>query len=129
MKNIVWLMVLGAVFFVILSSCSPALTLTNQDAGRSVDVKLGDTIMITLDANPTTGYTWEVAPDVRTSLRLAGQPTYTASQPVMTGSGGKMTFRFTAVTAGETSLKLIYHRPWEVDVAPAQIFTLQVNVK
>lgn len=128
MKNIVWLMILGAALFVILSSCNPALTLSSQDAGRSVDVKLGDTISIMLEANPSTGYTWELAPDVSTTLRMSGQPTYTANGPVIPGSSGQMNFRFSAVTPGKTTLKLIYHRPWEKNVAPIQVFDLNVNV-
>ena len=46
----------------------------------------------------------------------------------VTGAGGTETFRFAAAT-GETTLTLVYHRPWEEDVEPLETFTVQVVVR
>ncbi|MBM4429116.1 MAG: protease inhibitor I42 family protein, partial [Chloroflexi bacterium] len=44
-------------------------------------------------------------------------------------SPGKMTLRFTGVAAGQTALKLIYHRSFEKDVPPVKTFEVTVVVK
>ena len=47
------------------------------------------------------------------------------------GAPNMETFRFEAVKAGQTALKLVYHRPWEknVDVEPSETFSVQVVIR
>jgi len=47
----------------------------------------------------------------------------------LVGLGGQVRFIFNATKAGSTTLELVYHRPWETNVAPLQTFTIQVTVK
>jgi inhibitor of cysteine peptidase len=93
---------------------------------------VGDTLAITLPANPSTGYSWGVAtaPDAAV-LAGPGDPTYapdnTGGAP-MPGAGGKATFRLVAVGAGSTRVVLTYRRSWEGDVPPVQTVTVDVTV-
>jgi inhibitor of cysteine peptidase len=100
-------------------------------ASGSAALKVGQTLVITLASNPSTGYGWTVsgAPDSAV-LTQDGDITYTATNPdvVMPGSGGSETVRFTATAAGTTTVVLDYRRPWETDVPPVETVTIDVTV-
>ena len=102
--------------------------LTEADAGRSIELRVGDKLEITLPGNPTTGFQWEVSVGDITILQPSGEPKFEPSNSAV-GSGGKITLRFEAVGTGQTGLKLIYHRPFEKDVPSAQTFEVTVTVK
>ena len=46
----------------------------------------------------------------------------------MLGASGKSHWRFKAVQAGDTQLRLVYRRAWEKEVAPARIAEYKVRV-
>ncbi len=116
----------------VLAACGAAgsdpVRLTAKDAGTSVHLKQGDTLEIALDANPTTGYTWEVAPGSDDLVALQGEPQFKADTSAL-GSGGIMTLQFKAVKQGTAPLKLIYHRAFEAGVAPLQSFEVTIVVE
>ncbi|MEI6403765.1 MAG: protease inhibitor I42 family protein, partial [Actinomycetota bacterium] len=80
-------------------------------ASGPVSVSVGQTLVVSLPSNPSTGYSWTVsgAPDSAV-LTQDGDITYTPSNPdvVMPGSGGSETVRFTATAAGTTTVVLDY---------------------
>ena len=96
-----------------------------------VSLQVGQTLVVTLASNPSTGYSWAIStvPDAAV-ITQDGEITYAASNPdvVMPGSGGTETARFTAVAAGTTTVVLDYRRPWETDVPPVETVTLVVTV-
>jgi inhibitor of cysteine peptidase len=85
-------------------------------------------LVIALEGNPTTGYTWETAPDSSDVVALQGEPQFKADTSAL-GSGGTMTLQFKAVKQGTAPLKLIYHRTFEPGVAPLQSFDVTVVVE
>jgi predicted secreted protein len=108
-----------------------AVTLTESDAGRTIDVSRGDRIVIQLRGNRTTGYTWTLAagaPDVLTSL---GEPAYTpdAARADTVGAGGVETWSFRASRNGQVDLRFEYRRPWEHDVPATRSVLYRLNVK
>ncbi len=107
---------------------SDPLSLTKKDAGSTVHVKQGGTVQIALEGNPTTGYTWELAPGSGAGLTQQGEPEFKADSNAL-GSGGIMTLRFQATQAGTSTLKLIYHRTFEPNVAPLDSFEVTVVVE
>lgn len=133
-----YLVLLAVVLLVALAlpACGPMdeggapkdVKLTEKEAGKSVEVANGGTLEITLEGNPTTGYTWEVDAVDEKILKLEGEPDFDAASDAV-GAGGMMTLKFNAESAGETDLKLVYHRPWEEDEAPAETFEVSVTVK
>jgi len=99
-----------------------------DDNGREMQLKKGQTLVVTLEGNPTTGYSWEVAdPLDEQVLRQAGEPEFQQESDLV-GAGGVQILRFEAVNAGKMTLKLIYHRPWEKDVEPLETYSIQVVV-
>jgi inhibitor of cysteine peptidase len=92
--------------------------------GKSLVLKRGDTLVVRLSANPTTGYDWAI--DSRpNSLRLVKR-TYLGAPPQRPGQGGTDVFRF-SVRSGKGKLKLIYRRAWEKGIPPIQSFALTIR--
>ena len=108
------------------------LTLTDVDSGKDFSAAVGDTIVVVLQGNPTTGYSWigDLDDDSAAILEQQGDPVYTeeATGENVVGSGGTFTFTFTAAGEGEATLRLIYARSWE-DQAPEQTFEATVAVE
>ncbi len=103
-------------------------SLTEWDNGHSVELRVGDKLAVTLAGNPTAGYRWEVDANKATILQPSGEPQYAAGSGGI-GSGGTFTLKFTAVAAGQTELKLLYHRPFEKVGPPAKRFQVTVTVR
>jgi hypothetical protein len=53
-----------------MSNASATICLEKKDDGSRVNLEPGDTLVIALDANPTTGYGWNVVREMGSSLRL-----------------------------------------------------------
>lgn len=107
-------------------SAANALAVTQAQNGGTTTLAKGGTLTIELAGNPTTGYEWVVVQNDATLL-LPAEPTYESDSSAI-GSGGNYTFRFTALQAGNASLKLAYRRSWET-TASDQTFTLTVNIQ
>ena len=117
---------------VLATACTPVnktVTLTTSDKGSQVDVNVGQQIVIALDGNPSTGFTWEAKDLDTTMFEEVGDPAFNSSNPGSVGSGGTLTLTFKALKAGTSNLTLIYHRPWETGVAPIDTFTVTLTVK
>ncbi len=104
------------------------LTEKGGDCGSSVELNTGDSLSLTLEGNPTTGYTWEVESNDPAVLKPTGEPEYSPDSEAI-GAGGTYTFRFTAVATGKVALKLIYHRTFEVGVPEIKSCEVTINVK
>jgi inhibitor of cysteine peptidase len=120
-----------AAVLVLASACSVSkqVNLSKADNGSQVEIKVGGQITITLDGNPSTGYSWE-AKDLNTTIfEQVGDPTFSSSNPGLIGSGGTLTLIFKTLKAGTVSLTLVYLRPWETGVDPIDTFAVTVNVK
>lgn len=123
---------LGVLFVILLLSggCSVAqVQLDASSNGSQKELARGQTVVVALDSNPTTGYSWAVSEVDQNVLRQVGDPSYQSANTNLTGAGGVETFRFEAANAGLTTLKLVYRRPWETNIAPIKTFTVQVAVR
>ena len=105
-----------------------SLTLGEAKSGGTVTVNAGEIFVIILEGNPTTGYTWELDAIDATILQQIGEAEFTPESNAI-GSGGKFTFHFKAISAGQSFLKLVYHRSWELETPPLNTFEVTVMVK
>ena len=112
------------------------VTLTMQDKDATLTIKSGEVFHIILEGNITTGYTWEVGELEEALLQQQGEVEYrqsesstdsTAEEP-LAGAPGEFSFSFKALRAGDTELRLIYHRTFEPDVAPLDEFSITVHI-
>lgn len=103
---------------------------TEKDSGRPAEIGLGDSFTVELKSNPTTGFGWQVreSPEDPPVLEKKAD-SFTASQGNLCGAPGKHIYRFTAVSRGKTTLRLVYLRPWEKPPRPAKEFELPVTVR
>ncbi len=97
------------------------------DAGKTISLSVGDTLEVTLEGNPTTGYNWEAANLETSIVKQAGDVAFTPASTAI-GASGQVVLRFEAVGSGETTLQLVYHRSWETGVAPLQTYEVTVQV-
>ncbi len=130
-----FLPVLGLVITasLVLTACGGrTIKISADDNGSTIEMKQGQTLILTIDGNPTTGYNWEVESVDENVLKSAGEPDYSTDfrlRPGMTGVGGTYKFKFTVVSAGTTTLKLNYWRSFESENPPVETFEVAVNVK
>ncbi len=85
-------------------------------------------ILIALESNPTTGYSWEADYD-ETVLELVQnsyEPGEFAKQGAV-GAGGTEFFRFKALKSGEIKITMSYKRPWEQDILDQKVFTVDIK--
>lgn len=104
------------------------ISLSENDSGRTVELQVADKLDVTLNGNPTTGFTWEINSLDETIMKQIGKPDFKPDSGAV-GSGGKETFHFGAVASGQSDLKLIYHQPWATNVLPSQTFEVIIIVK
>ena len=121
--------------FVLLSAtcggCSRSSLLINADKsydGRTVNLRVGDGVKLSLDENPTTGYRWEFLTRPEPACVIVTDA-FVANANGLAGGGGVHNWDFRAVDKGTSTVSLVYRRPWEKDAAPAQKFTLTLMVK
>jgi len=116
----------------LFAGCSSAgeVQLDETDDGGQVSLDAGQTLVVSLPSNPTTGYSWEVESIDAAVLSLAGDPEYVSeAEGDVVGAGGTETFRFDAEAPGTVQLTLIYHRPFEEGVDPIDTFSVTVEVR
>lgn len=89
-------------------------------------VVTGQTLALTVESNPTTGYSWAVEQDSDLFDVLNYYVAELQSEPV-SGSGGWQTFILTPKAPGTAQLSFVYARPWEPDNADTS-FTCTVEV-
>jgi inhibitor of cysteine peptidase len=109
----------------------PTLTLQKQAHSKSFDLKVGQILELVLGANPSTGFIWEIETIDSASLRQQGDPEFIphCDDDNMVGCGGTMIFRFQAIFPKDSVLRLIYHRPWEKETPPADVFEVTIFVE
>lgn len=105
----------------------PTREIGAAQAGTEVALQVGERLAVTLEGNPTTGYTWMVAAADPALLVQLGEPEFQPTSDAL-GAGGMQTLRFSAIGAGTTSLQLIYVRPFEPDAPPLATFEAQVRI-
>ena len=127
---VVSLLVLFVISACAVSTAGEVLAGAGED-GKQIQLKPGQALLVRLESNITTGYSWAIASLDGDALRSSGEPEYEApaggtNQRV--GAGGSQVFRFQAASAGTATLQLAYRRPWEKDTPPVRTYHLTVVV-
>lgn len=126
-------LIVAAILFTMLpiagcGTSSGEMQVDSSYNGSQVNLNVGQILIVSLESNPTTGYSWGVAEIDDEILRQEGEVEY-KSESDLVGAGGVETFRFKALAPGEGELKLTYRRPWEEGIEPLEVFSIGVNVK
>ena len=127
-----YLVLVSVVMFLIAATLSGCTTEVKaySDPGQAIDIKYSKefVILIALESNPTTGYSWQASFDT-TTLELIEQ-TYELGEFAkegVVGAGGTELFRFKALEKGTVQIAFDYQRPWEDESIDQKTFTVEVK--
>jgi inhibitor of cysteine peptidase len=113
------------------TAASDDVAVSLSDNGSQIELDQGETLAVSLDANPTTGFWWEVAEVEASILEQVGDGIYymdDTEDPPPPGTGGVKVYRFRAVSAGQTTLKIVLRGSVKEDVEPVHTFSMLVVV-
>ena len=117
---------------IILTGChnQQATSVIPADNTGNIAAKVGDTFVIKLESNATTGYSWRLA-ELKTGTVEKVSNVYepAKTQGRLVGSGGIEVWTFKAVSKGNVTITLEYVRPWEKDIPPIKTAKYSVSVK
>jgi inhibitor of cysteine peptidase len=104
------------------------VALTQADNGKSVTMDPGETLQITLNENPSTGFRWALEGADNKILELLNSE-YVPAAGLVPGGGGEHVWRFRAKNTGEARVVLKHWRSWEGDksIVERLEFTIQVR--
>jgi inhibitor of cysteine peptidase len=104
--------------------------LTMSDNGRSFDVRQGEVIVVKLDSNHSSGFSWALGEDIGAVVKQDGKSVYArnTSKSGKILSGGNETWRFRTVGTGRETVKLEYRRSWERNF-PDRTFRFSLTVR
>ena len=111
------------------TGCSATATpsiLEMDDSGSTLELEVGDTFVVNLHGNPSTGFAWLIE-DYNETMVFMTDEGYTENSSSRVGAGGEFTFEFEATRAGETDIELRYRRSWE-DKPAERTFTLHLVI-
>ncbi|MBD8573374.1 protease inhibitor I42 family protein [Pseudomonas syringae] len=124
---------LAPISLVLLTACAhtPDAIVSLDDQGDCpLALTRGQTLILSLPSNPSTGFRWQVREPAAGILRSLGPEVYNADKgaDVVVGSGGQSVWRYKATEAGTARLLLDYKQPWEPEAAPQNTFECLVRV-
>jgi predicted secreted protein len=105
---------------------------TSDDKGKTADLKVGDTLRITLDENPSTGYAWKIREKPPKSVLASNrdkflQPTPDPKSPPVAGRGGEHVWGFMAVGVGTAEIQLDLFPPGSDKASETYTITAKVT--
>jgi inhibitor of cysteine peptidase len=100
-----------------------------NESGKQVTLSPGDSLVVTLDSNATTGFSWSVAGISDEDVVDEVSNEYQAPDSELMGAGGQEIWTFEARDEGSSTIEMQYSRPWETGVEPAETFNVTVVVK
>jgi inhibitor of cysteine peptidase len=90
----------------------PETVLTEEDDGTVIELKTDEELVIRLEENPSTGYTWEIHEEDDANLVLKDS-SFSQPSDAAVGGGGVRTCRFEAQEPGTVTIEMEYRRQWE----------------
>jgi len=102
----------------------------NADAsysGKQVELSVGDSLVVTLASNVTTGYSWSLTGISDESVLQKSGNQYIAPKTNLMGAAGKEVWTFKALKKGDSTISMGYSRPWE-STSPVETFSLTIVV-
>lgn len=91
------------------------------------NVNIGQKFFVTLEWNPSTGYSWSFSYDNK-ALKLLDRKDTEMKKTDMVGVPSNVTWRFQGNEKGTNKIKFSYARPWEKNEKPADIKEYTVEI-
>jgi inhibitor of cysteine peptidase len=100
-----------------------------SESGKQIELAPGDSLIVTLDSNPSTGFAWSLAGIGDETVVDEMGNEYQGSDSGLMGAGGQEVWTFEALDKGTSTIEMQYSRSWETGVEPAGTFNVTVVVK
>ena len=112
-----------------VAAIAPVYAQAQPQTGQTVSLSVGQSTVIVLRENPSTGYKWQLDRAQSTNLAIVRviDRGYRVGQSGLIGAPGSHRWKITARVPGAASLVFTYARPWE-HKPPAETHFVQVNV-
>ena len=87
---------------------------TNKTVNKSVELIVGQKVVVSLWSNPTTGYSWSERAAIQnnTLVTQLDHQFVTPTGPQVVGAAGTEGWTFQAAATGDTTVTLQYRQPW-----------------
>jgi predicted secreted protein len=108
-------------------ACAAVIKADGSDDGKTIHLRKGSALQISLESNASTGYGWELQPDSTPLLKLQSHSYINAATNRM-GASGTAIFQFSATGKGTGTLSMQYVRPWE-HVSASRVFLLHIVIQ
>lgn len=98
---------------------------------KKISVRKGEIFEIQLESNPTTGYRWYTSFDNRIvnftneNYKINSQESNKNNSSF--GKPGYQIFKFKAIKAGKTIIKIKYQRSWEKEPIESRVYFISIN--
>ena len=99
-----------------------------SDHTQLIAVKAGKTFELVVPSNPSTGYHWDVIPELDENIVQFVSQEYIPEQPVKPGSGGVDVWTFRGINPGDTTVVLGYYPPANTN-DPEEVITFSIRVE
>lgn len=120
--------------FFLAATCAVAQETAPSEAPELITVRVGETVTVSLNGNPTTGYTWNLAEPMKedapvlVTMAYGPVPDEDEENPCC-GAPCPTLVKMTGVHAGAASFTLEYKRVWETDRPAWKTRTFVVTVE
>ena len=104
-------------------------TVNVSESGKQIELAPGDSLIVTLDSNPSTGFAWSISGITDEAVIDDVSNEFKGADTGMMGAGGQEVWTFEAVDKGTSTIEMQYSRSWETGVEPAGTFNVTVVVK
>ena len=107
-----------------------AVRASETSASHPIALTRGQTLVVVLEADVSTGFRWQAMPGYAPTLAPIGTSDLLArTTPPEMAARNDMVFRFQGSTPGVAALEFAYERPFESNVPPAKTVRYDVTVR
>jgi predicted secreted protein len=111
-----------------LMAADATITITKEQGGREIALKVGDILQIELPSRGGTGYSWFAEANGAPYLKLMSQSTRAAPEP-RPGAPVMQVWRFKAEKPGATEINMAYYRSWEGVGKAKERFLIKLHIE
>lgn len=104
------------------------ITLTDRDRDAKFHLRVGDELIVRLEAIPGTGFSWRISGDHEEVLTHVGEPVFERSGAQALGGVEQQVFRFRVKSSGRHQLEFEYRRPWEKSGTAVKSYSVKLQI-
>jgi inhibitor of cysteine peptidase len=105
------------------------IKLTRKDNGKKVQAQVGESVVIELPENPTTGYLWTLDVNEVAGIAYLSDSRYTAANESSIGGGGTRNFIVNVKSSGIATINIKLRRPWEPESTAIDRFNVIIDAR